>query len=89
MFGQQLLGGFVLAQFVQHFNLHHQRRQVVWRKAQGVIQRLLGFLEFGIVQIKAGELIFVLRTLRCIFQHLLPGIDGLLQRSEIQAKIIR
>ncbi|MND75433.1 hypothetical protein D3C80_670510 [compost metagenome] len=82
-------GGVVLALFVQHFDLQHQRRQVVRRQAQGIVQRLLRLLEFGVVQVQPGQLILVFGALRLALEHQLPGIDGLLQRPEIQAEFIR
>ncbi|MNP07642.1 hypothetical protein D3C76_996740 [compost metagenome] len=87
--GQQLPGSVVLALFIQHFDLQYQRRQVVRRQAQGVVQRLLRLLELGVVQVQSGELVLVFGTLRRALEHLLPGIDGLLQRPEIQTQFIR
>ncbi|MNY09327.1 hypothetical protein D3C86_1422380 [compost metagenome] len=69
--------------------MHHQRRQVVRGKAQSVFEGLLRLFELGIVCVQAGQLILVFGALRLTLERMLPGIDGLLQRAEIQAKIIR
>ncbi|MNI84403.1 hypothetical protein D3C76_1194370 [compost metagenome] len=89
LFGQQLAGGVGLAQLVQDFDLHDQCRQVVRCKAQGIFEGLLGLLVFGIVQVQPGQLVLVVGAFRGAFQYLLPGIDGLFQRPEVQAQIIR
>ena len=54
-----------------------------------LFKRLLRLLEFGVVQVQPRQLILVVGAFRRAFEHLLPGIDGLLQRPEIQAQIIR
>ncbi|MNY07071.1 hypothetical protein D3C86_1398560 [compost metagenome] len=68
--------------------MHHQRGQVAGGKTQDVLQCLLRLLQLAIVQVQPSQLVAVVGAFGLTFQVLLPGVDGLLQRPEIQTEIV-